>query len=84
MTYIHLLLSPFFEMGQSARILGIIIQDSLDKTYQYGNTYIADILGMILPRIKVLFGFPDMYVEKLDVNRLPQYGELWRWIFGIC
>ncbi|MDK0534858.1 O-antigen polysaccharide polymerase Wzy [Clostridium perfringens] len=68
---------PFFEMGQSARILGIIIQDSLDKTYQYGNTYIADILGMILPRIKVLFGFPDMYVENwmsTDYLNMVNYG----------
>lgn len=55
---------PFFEMGQSARILGIEIQDGLDKTYHYGNTYIADVLGMVLPRIKVFFGFPDWYVEN--------------------
>lgn len=55
---------PVFEMGQSARILGIIIQDGLDKTYSFGNTYIADILGMVLPSFKTLFGFPDFYVEN--------------------
>lgn len=55
---------PFFEMGQSARILGIIIDDNLYKIYPYGNTYIADILGMVWPTMKVLFGFPDLYVEN--------------------
>lgn len=55
---------PFFEMGQSARILGIIIQDGLDKTYNYGNTFIADVLGMVFPRVKTWFGFPEWYVEN--------------------
>lgn len=47
---------PIFEMGQSARVLGIIIQDNLNLHWDYGNTYIAAILSMVLPRIKVLFG----------------------------
>lgn len=70
-------IKPFFEMGQSARILGIEIQDGLDKTYTYGNTYIADILGMILPRVKVFFGFPDWYVENwisTDYLHMINYG----------
>nr|AKE79180.1 wzy [Streptococcus suis]AKE79702.1 wzy [Streptococcus suis]AKE80001.1 wzy [Streptococcus suis]AKE80362.1 wzy [Streptococcus suis]ANT96583.1 Wzy [Streptococcus suis] len=55
---------PFFEMGQSARILGIIIQDGLDKTYNYGNTFIADVLGMTLSSVKTWFGYPEWYVEN--------------------
>lgn len=68
---------PFFEMGQSARILGIIVQDNLHATYQYGNTYIADILGMVLPRLKVFFGFPSWYVENWmssDYLHMVNYG----------
>lgn len=70
-------IKPFFEMGQSARILGIILQDNLHATYHYGNTYIADILGMILPRVKVLFGFPSWYVENwmsTDYLHMVNYG----------
>lgn len=70
-------IKPIFEMGQSARILGIIIQDGLDKTYPFGNTYIADILGMIRPSIKTYFGFPAFYVENwmsTDYLGLVNYG----------
>ena len=55
---------PVFEMGQSARILGIVIMDGLDSSWNYGNTFIADILGMIFPSIKVFFGYPSFYVEN--------------------
>lgn len=55
---------PFFEMGQTARVLGILIQDNLDYHWRYGNTYIADILGMVYPTIKVAVGYPDIYVEN--------------------
>lgn len=68
---------PFFEMGQSARILGIIIQDNLNQTYPFGNTYIADILGMVWPTLKVWLGFPDMYVENwmsTDYLHMVNYG----------
>lgn len=68
---------PFFEMGQSARVLGILIQDNLDQTWQYGNTFVADILGMVYPTIKVLLGYPDMYVENwisTDYLYLENYG----------
>lgn len=70
-------IKPFFEMGQSARILGIIIQDDLFHIYPYGNTYIADILGMVWPTLKVLLGFPDMYVENWMSStylRMENYG----------
>ncbi|MBY0753935.1 O-antigen polysaccharide polymerase Wzy family protein [Clostridium sardiniense] len=60
----YVFIKPFFEMGQSARVLGIIIQDNLDKVWPYGNTYIAAILSMFLPRIKVLFGYPDFYLDN--------------------
>ncbi|MGG0280596.1 O-antigen polysaccharide polymerase Wzy [Bacillus pacificus] len=57
-------IKPFFEMGQSARVLGIILQDNLHETWEYGNTYAAAILGMVLPRTKVWFGYPDFYLEN--------------------
>lgn len=70
-------IKPFFEMGQSARILGIILQDGLDKIYPYGNTFVADILGMVWPTLKVFLGFPDMYVENwmsTDYLHMVNYG----------
>lgn len=57
-------IKPIFEMGQSARVLGIIVEDKLDTIYPYGNTYIADVLGMVIPRTKLIFGFPGWYVEN--------------------
>lgn len=60
----YVFVKPFFEMGQSARCLGIVIQDNLDKIWDGGNTYIAGIVSMFLPRIKLLFGFYDNYFEN--------------------
>lgn len=57
-------IKPFFEMGQSARVLGIIIQDKLNESWQYGNTYVSAFYGMILPRIKTWFGYPDFYLDN--------------------
>jgi oligosaccharide repeat unit polymerase len=57
-------IKPFFEMGQSARVLGIIIQDNLDQYWSFGNTYIAAFLSMILPRVKTWFGYPDFYLDN--------------------
>ena len=55
---------PFFEMGQSARVLGIILQDNIHETWTGGNTYISGIISMPLPRIKLLFGFYDGYLDN--------------------
>lgn len=55
---------PFFEMGQSARVLGIIIQDNIHKSWTGGNTYISGIISMPLPRIKMIFGFYEGYLEN--------------------
>jgi oligosaccharide repeat unit polymerase len=60
----YIFIKPFFEMGQSARVLGIIIQDNLNETWQYGNSYIAALFSMILPRNKVWFGYPDFYLDN--------------------
>ena len=60
----YMFIKPFFEMGQSARCLGIVIQDNLNKIWDGGNTYIAGIVSMALPRIKLLFGFYDNYFEN--------------------
>lgn len=57
-------IKPLFEMGQSARVLGIIIQDKLSESWMYGNTYIAGIISMVIPRMKVWLGFPDFYLEN--------------------
>ena len=67
---------PFFEMGQSAILLGVVEQDHLYETWAFGNTYISAILGMILPRISVLFGYPDMYIENwmTDYLDMGDYG----------
>lgn len=59
----YVFIKPFFEMGQSARVLGIIIQDKLYEAWEYGNTYVAGLLAMPLPRIKLWFGFQN---ELLD------------------
>lgn len=60
----YVFIKPIFEMGQSARCLGIVIQDDLDKMWEGGNTYLAGIASMILPRIKRFFGFYDGYLEN--------------------
>ena len=67
---------PFFEMGQSAILLGVVEQDHMYDTWTFGNTYISAILGMVLPRISVLFGYPDMYVENwmTDYLDMGEYG----------
>ena len=67
---------PFFEMGQSAVLLGVIIQDNLYQTWQFGNTYISEILGMVLPRISTLFGYEDFYLENWFSSylRMGNYG----------
>ncbi|MBO5162627.1 MAG: O-antigen polysaccharide polymerase Wzy [Lachnospiraceae bacterium] len=57
-------IKPFFEMGQSARVLGILIQDNLHEKWSYGNTYVSGILAMVLPRIKMWFGYPDFYLDN--------------------
>lgn len=57
-------IKPLFEMGQSARVLGIIIQDKLSESWSYGNTYIAGIISMVIPRTKLWFGYPDFYLEN--------------------
>ena len=57
-------IKPFFEMGQSAVCLGVIIQDKINETWSYGNTYISAFLGMVLPRVRVLFGYQDFYIEN--------------------
>lgn len=57
-------IKPFFEMGQSARVLGILIQDELDINWNWGNTYIAAVLSMFFPRVKVMFGYPDFYIDN--------------------
>jgi|GEM_PF-5795001 len=63
---------PFFEMGQSAGLLGVIEQDGLYKTWSYGNTYNAAILGMVLPSIRALFGYYVFYIE----NWMSQYLQM--------
>lgn len=60
----YVFVKPIFEMGQSARCLGIVIQDNLDVLWDGGNTYLAGIASMILPRIKLFFGFYDGYFEN--------------------
>lgn len=60
----YVFVKPFFEMGQSARVLGIVIQDNLDASWNFGNTYMAAILSMFIPRIKVWFGYPDFYIDN--------------------
>ena len=55
---------PIFEMGQSARVLGIILQDNIHETWTGGNTYIASVISMPLPRIKLFFGFFDGYLDN--------------------
>lgn len=67
---------PFFEMGQSAILLGVVEQDHMYETWEFGNTYISALLGMFLPRISVLFGYPDMYVENwmTDYLNMGDYG----------
>ena len=57
-------IKPFFEMGQSARVLGIVIQDNLDSSWTFGNTYISAILSMFIPRTKLIFGYPDFYLDN--------------------
>lgn len=67
---------PFFEMGQSAILLGVVEQDHMYETWAFGNTYISALLGMFLPRISILFGYPDMYVENwmTDYLYMGDYG----------
>lgn len=68
---------PIFEMGQSANVLGIIVQDKLYSTWSFGNTYVSALLGMILPRIRTLFGYPDFYIENWfskDYLNMGNYG----------
>lgn len=67
---------PFFEMGQSAILLGVVEQDHMYETWMFGNTFISAILGMILPRISVLFGYPDFYIENwmTDYLNMGDYG----------
>lgn len=60
----YVFVKPFFEMGQSARCLGIVLQDGLNETWNGGNTYLAGIVSMPLPRIKLYFGFFDGYFEN--------------------
>lgn len=60
----YIFIKPIFEMGQSARCLGIVLQDNLHEIWNGGNTYIAGITAMILPRIKLFFGFYDGYLEN--------------------
>lgn len=60
----YVFIKPIFEMGQSARCLGILIQDDLSSTWDGGNTYLAGISAMVLPRIKLFFGFYDGYIEN--------------------
>lgn len=60
----YIFIKPFFEMGQSARVLGIIIQDNIHETWQYGNTYLSAISAMFLPRMKIFLGFPDFYLDN--------------------
>lgn len=55
---------PFFEMGQSAVLLGVMIQDKFYSIWEYGNTYISAILGMIFPGFRTIFGYPDFYIEN--------------------
>ncbi|CEP97206.1 Uncharacterised protein [[Clostridium] sordellii] len=57
-------IKPLFEMGQSARVLGIIIQDKVNENWVYGNTYIAAFASIIIPRMKIWLGFPDFYLEN--------------------
>lgn len=73
----YIFMKPIFEMGQSARVLGIIIQDNLDKYWSYGNTYVAGFLGILLPRVKTWFGYPDFYLDNWlsqDYLGLKNYG----------
>ncbi|WP_048766260.1 O-antigen polysaccharide polymerase Wzy [Streptococcus cristatus] len=56
-------IKPIFEMGQSARVLGILVQDNINRLWEYGNTYLYGFISAPLPRIKVLFGFPDYYLD---------------------
>lgn len=60
----YVFVKPFFEMGQSARVLGIIIQDGLSQTWSGGNTYFAGIISMAVPRMKLLFCLQDGYLEN--------------------
>ncbi len=67
---------PFFEMGQSSVLLGVVIQDNMHQTWRFGNTYISEILGMALPRISTLFGYQDFYLENWfsEYLRMGNYG----------
>ena len=60
----YVFIKPFFEMGQTARVLGIIIQDGLTQIWNGGNTYIAGIVSMPIPRIKLFLGFQDGYLDN--------------------
>lgn len=60
----YVFIKPFFEMGQSARVLGIILQDNLWSSWKYGNTYMAAVISMFIPRTKIYFGYPDFYLDN--------------------
>lgn len=62
--WIDIIIKPIFEMGQSARVLGIMIQDSINESWNYGNTHISAVLASVLPRVKTFFGFQDFYLEN--------------------
>ncbi|MDG0811839.1 O-antigen polysaccharide polymerase Wzy [Cohnella rhizosphaerae] len=70
-------IDPIFEMGSSMNVLGILLMDKIHDTWGFGSTYIPAILGMVLPRVKTWFGYPDMYVENWlsqDYLGLDHYG----------
>lgn len=63
-SYIEMISSPIFEMGQSMRIQAFILQDKLYLNWEHGNSYVSGLLNMVLPRIKTWFGYPDYYIEN--------------------
>lgn len=69
-------IKPFFEMGQSAVLLGVMIQDKFFLNWEFGNTYISAILGMVFPRIRTFFGYPEFYIENWmsDYLSMGNYG----------
>jgi len=71
-------ISPIFEMGKSMRVQIVVLSDELYSSWSYGNTYLAGLLGMVLPRVKTWFGFPDFYLENWYSQtylNLNNYGE---------
>jgi len=74
----YIFVKPFFEMGQSARVLGIVLQDNLHGKWSGGNTYLAGIVSMVLPRIKLWLGLNDGYLDNWLSQTylgLKNYGE---------